>query len=149
MKPQVLTEVVPTIKEVNGDGMSVELTYLIKSSIYDKDGNEIVDESIYEVKEFYRMRYFTDVIYLLAFNRTIEEIQDIGQYNPLTQTDGERYLTLGVQQSEDIQTYHDSTNDKMCFVDHGTLWYGSLEQNKLVKVISYMDTSVKYFHSGY
>ncbi len=149
MKPKVVTNVIPTIKEVNKDGMSVELTYLIKSSIYDKDGKKIVDESIYEVKEFYRMRYFTDVIYLLAYNRTIEEIQDISQYDPLTQTDGNRYLTLGIQRKENEKVYHDENNDKLCFVDHGTLWYGALEQNKLVKVISYMDTSVKFFHSGY
>ncbi len=149
MKPEVITGVVPTIKEVNGDGMSVELTYLIRSSVFDKDGNVIVDESIYEVKEFYRMRFFTDVIYLLAFNRSIEEIQDISQYDPMTQADGSRYLTLGIQQNEQPKVYHDDSGDKLCFVDHGSLWYQALEQNKLVKVISFMDTSTNYFHNGY
>lgn len=149
MKPEVITNIVPTIKEVNGDGMSVELTYLIRSSVFDKDGNVIVDESIYEVKEFYRMRFFVDVTYLLAFNRSIEEIQDISQYDPLTQADGSRYLTLGLQENQQPKIYHDETEDKLCFVDHGTLWYQALEQNKLVKVISFMDTSVDYFHGGY
>ncbi len=149
MKPQVITDVVPTIKEVNGDGMSVELTYLIKSSVYDKDGNVIIGESIYKVREFYRMRYFTDVIYLLAYDRTMEEIQDINQYNPLNQEEGKKYLTLGIQKNENKQVYYDENNDKLCFVDHGTLWYMALQQNKIVKVISYMDTSTKYFHGGY
>ena len=149
MKPKKISSVVPTIKEVNGDGMSVELTYLIKSSVYDKDGKEVIGESIYSVKEFYRMRYFTDVVYLLAFDRTIEEIQDISQYNPLDQQPENHYLTLGIQQNENRQVYYDETNDKLCFVDHGTLWYVALQQNKIVKVISYMDTATKYFHSGY
>lgn len=149
MKPEVLTKVVPTIKEVNGDGISVELTYLIKSSIYDKDGNEKVDESIYQVEEFYRMRYFTDVIYLLAFNRSMEEIQDFSQYDPTIQPEGKRYLTLGLQQNEELEVFHDTSNDKLCFVDHGTLWYAALQQNKIVKVLSFMDTSVEYYHSGY
>lgn len=149
MKPKVLTGIVPTIKEVSEDGMSVELTYLIKTPVFDADGNQIVDESIYEVKEFYRMRYFTDLIYLLAFNRTIEEIQDIGKYDPLTQADESRYLTLGIQQDTEREVFRDEAESKLCFVDHGTLWYQDLEQNKLVKVISYMDTDVKYFHNGY
>lgn len=67
-EPSVLSEGIPVIKDINGTTGSVTLTYYITAEDDDKN------QELYQVEEFYRMRYDGSKMYLLNFNRSTKQI---------------------------------------------------------------------------
>ena len=68
LNPSVLSEGIPVIKDINGTTGSVNLTYYITAEDDDKN------QELYQVEEFYRMRYDGSKMYLLNFNRSTKQI---------------------------------------------------------------------------
>lgn len=149
MKPQVLTEVIPTIKEINSEVISVELSYMIKGTIPDENGNPLISESTYQVKEFYRVKYTPSKIYLLSYYRTMDNIYDMNTFDPTTLDAKDKIINLGISQDDKVEVAS-STDDKyFAFVNHGTLWYYNIEKNQVVDVYSLMNQDMTYYHGGY
>ena len=67
LNPSVLSEGIPVIKDINGTTGSVTLTYYITAEDDDKN------QELYQVEEFYRMRYDGSKMYLLNFNRSTKQ----------------------------------------------------------------------------
>ena len=65
LNPSVISEIVPTINEINIETAAVSFDYFVEA---DTDSAR----ETYYVKEFYRVRYSGSRIYLLAFKRTME-----------------------------------------------------------------------------
>lgn len=160
MKPKMVSEVVPTIKEINADTISVQLKYLVKGTI-EKPESEIVDitdpnekilepETMYVVTEFYRVRYTAARVYLLKWNRSMEALYDFTSFDPKAAVEtGKNYINLGLIKEKETQAVSTDDNTKLAFVDHGTLWYYDLTENKIVSVLTYQDQIDRYYTSAY
>lgn len=137
LKPKVITKIIPTIKEFNVETASVQLEYFITAKT---DSGE----ETFSVKEFYRIRYTTERIYLLNYERTMESLFDIEKAS-LAQ--GE--FKIGITNDTDINIKTSGENGKVAFVRNGELWYYNLAENKAVRVFSFMGESKDYTRNGY
>lgn len=136
MKPEVLTERVPTIKEYTKETASVQLEYFIR--VKNDSGDEI-----YNIKEFYRIRYTTDRMYLLNFERSMESQFDV-ELTSMAKSE----FKFGVTKDEDIPFVTSAENSKVAFVRNGGLWYYNLGENKIVRVFSF-DNGEDYLRAKY
>ncbi|MDO5519195.1 MAG: hypothetical protein Q4G58_01755 [bacterium] len=162
MKPKVVSSIIPTIKEINADTISVQLKYLVKGTIKktSSDGEEVLEdekhsdvlaeEAVYVVTEFYRIRYTADRTYLLKWSRTMDANYDFTKFNPSNAiTSKSNFISLGLTDSTNTQVVSTDNNKKLAFVDHGTLWYYDIENNTIISVLTYQDQIDKYYSSAY
>ena len=120
-----LTEPIASIKEINDTYSVIVLTYILTA--VDEEGNQ----EFYNVEEYYRVRYGTEKMYLLSFERTVEEIfQGNG-----TEIDGD-VLILGIR-SSDVDFKANESGTVVCFVQQGELWSYNLDTDTLTKVYSF------------
>ncbi len=122
---QEVTEPVASVKEMN-DSYNVILLNYILSSATEEGGQEY-----YNVEEYYRVRYGTEKMYLLSFERTVEEI---------FRGDSERVqksaLNLGIR-SADVDFMANEAGTVVCFVQQGELWSYNMDSNYLTRVYSF------------
>ena len=137
LKPEVISEVIPTIKEVSVDLASIMLDYYIKG--YTEDGEEI-----YRVKEFYRVKYTPGRMYLLDYERTMEAEFQVDLMS-LSQSE----FKFGIANPENIPVYIDSGKKNLCFVRNGELWYYSVDSNRVVKIFSFRQKETDYIRDAY
>ncbi|MDD7403093.1 MAG: hypothetical protein SO170_06995 [Butyribacter sp.] len=137
LNPKKLTKAVPTIKEINIETASVFQDYFVQAKT--DSGKEI-----YHVKEFYRVRYSSNRIYLLAFNRTMEAF-----FNPDLISLTKSEFKIGITNQSDLDISSSDSNKKVAFVRNGTLWYYDLEKNKLTSVFSFAQDSKDYLRDHY
>lgn len=137
LKPKLLTEVVPTIKEVNIETAAVSQTYFIQMK---------TDSAIetYAVKEFYRVRYSGSRMYLLAFHRTTEAL-----FDPNLVSLKKSEFKIGISNENDIELASSKSNKQVAFVRNGGLWYYNLNHNKLTCVFSFNQDSEDYLRDHY
>lgn len=89
--------------------------------------------SFYKVEEYYRIRYTSQRIYLLDFERTMEEY-----FQPEQAVFGKDNLNLGIVE-EDL-TYRTSEDGKQtAFVTAGELWSYNKGEDKLYSVFSFLN----------
>ncbi len=119
------TEPSVSIKELNDTYNVILLTYILSSE--DEDGCV----SYYNVEEYYRVRQGTEKVYLLSFERTVEEIFQ-GSENQM----GSDALVLGIR-SADVDYMANSSYTVICFVQQGELWSYNTGTNKLTQVYSF------------
>ncbi len=120
-----VTELSVSIKELNDTYNVILLTYILSST------TEEGETEYYNVEEYYRVRYGTEKMYLLSFERTVEEIFT-GSSGEIT-TDG---LVLGIRSAE-VDFMTNETGTVVCFVQQGELWSYSTETNSLTQVYSF------------
>ncbi len=120
-----VTEPTVSIKELNDSYNVILLTYIMSS----------VDESgeleYYNVEEYYRVRYGTEKMYLLSFERTVEEIF-LAQSSAI---DGD-VVILGIR-SADVDFVTNETGTVVCFVQQGELWSYNTDTNRLAQIFSF------------
>lgn len=137
LRPSVITEVVPTIKEVYEDIISVELNYIAQAIV---SGNT----EHYRVTEFYRIRYTQDRIYLLNYERTMDSIFDIGLAS-LSQSE----LKMGITNDLEVPYMSGADGRKLAFVRNRELWFYDLEKNEITKVFSFRQEKTDYLRDIY
>ncbi|MDO5134806.1 MAG: hypothetical protein Q4D55_02030 [Eubacteriales bacterium] len=125
LAPQIHKRGVPVIKDINETTASLTLDYQIGAK--DEEGNE----EIYDVTEFYRMRYTKERIMLLDFQRSAKQIFR-SQTVKIT-SDG---LLLGVR-DRDVEYAANSEAQVVVFVQQGDLWSYSPEDGKLIRIFSF------------
>lgn len=125
LKPQVISEIIPSIKEINKDLASVELKYIISAK------TDYGTESYY-VNEYYRVRYTNQRMYLLNYERTMESAFDIN----LTSLSKSEFK-IGITNNTDIELITSANDNKLSFVRNRELWYYNLAENAAVKVFSF------------
>ena len=125
LKPQIYYKPTPSLVDINGTTASFVLDYRI-SSINDTGVTEI-----YNVKEFYRLRYTDSRVFLLDFTRSTEEIFD---------TDADVISTKGINlgiASSDI-SYAMSPNKKIvAFVQENELWSYEINSGRMTRVFGF------------
>ena len=121
---EVTTPVV-SIKEMNDDYHVILLEYIM-SSVGDSGNSEY-----YNVEEYYRVRVGAEKIYLLSFERTMEEIFR-GEGDQISKD----MIDLGIR-SENVSYKTNETGNVICFVQQGELWSYNQIENNLTRVFSF------------
>ena len=137
LNPTIISECVPTIKEINIETAAVEQCYYVTAKT--SSGKET-----YQVKEFYRVRYSGGRIYLLYFQRTLESVFD-PSLTSLTQSE----FKIGITNKEDLDIVSNEDNTKVAFVRNGCLWYYDMKTNQLNEVFSFIQNSGDYLRDYY
>ena len=125
LKPQIYKKGVPVIKDINETTASVSIDYQI-SAIADNGAIEV-----YDVTEFYRMRYTETRIMLLDFERSAQQV-----FNPKASVVSDKGLLLGVR-DKDVHYVVNESGTAAAFVQQGDLWSYSPENGKIVKIFSF------------
>ena len=116
---------VPSIKEMTDTYYVIVLEYVM-SAIGENGRSEY-----FNVEEYYRVRYTSSRIYLLNFERTVNEIfrgETAGLY--------ENNIQLGIR-SEDVEYASNEAGTIVAFVQEGELWCYNGIENTLAKVFSF------------
>ena len=125
LAPQLCQEGIPVIKEINETTASVVLEYQLTSQ------NEDEETELYDVKEFYRMKYQDTRIYLLDFQRSANQVFD-GTL-PVYEDDG---IILGVR-DKNVEYMMNDAATVIAFVQEGDLWSYSPGNEKVNQVFSF------------
>lgn len=121
------TEPVPEIKEIDNQTASIVLNY-VASVVNENDFTEY-----YNIKECYRVRYTQERIYLLDFERTMNQIFDAD--NLVFKDDR---ITLGITDNE-IEYKDNTSGNIVAFVQEGELYSLNIIDNKIMKLFSFKD----------
>lgn len=125
LSPQIYRKGIPVINDINETTASISLEYQILAK------NSAGQTEIYDVKDFYRMRYAETRIYLLDFTRSANQVFNPGL--PVITDDG---LILGIR-DKDVSYMTNEENSVAAFVQQGDLWSYSPENGKFVRIFSF------------
>lgn len=120
-----LSEPIASVKEMNQSYNIVTLDYVMTAT-----GNNGEIE-YYNVEEYYRIRYTSSRIYLLNFERTMNQL-----FRGENDSFYDNYIQLGIR-SGDIDYKANEKGSIVCFVQEGELWSYDENNNKLSKVFSF------------
>lgn len=120
-----LTNPVPSIKEITNTYNVIVLDYVVTSV------GENGESEYYNVEEYYRVRYTSSRIYLLNFERTMEQI-----FRGENDSVSDKYIQLGIR-SEDVEYKTNEAGTSVAFVQEGELWSYNMVENTLAKVFSF------------
>jgi hypothetical protein len=125
LNPQRLTEPVPSVKEITGTYSVIVMPYVATSV---GENGEI---EYYNVQEYYRVRYTSSRMYLLNFERTVNQI-----FRGENDSISENYINLGIR-SSDVEYKSNEAGNNIAFVQEGELWSYDVNENTLAKVFSF------------
>lgn len=120
-----LTKVVPSMKEITSTYNVIGMKYVMT-----RVGEDGVSE-YFNVEENYRVRYTKQRMYLLNYDRTVNEI-----FRGETADVKEKHIQLGIR-SEDIEYKASDMGNIVAFVQEGELWSYNQSENTLAKVFSF------------
>ena len=120
-----LTEPVPSIKEITSTYNVIVLDYVVTRV------GESGESEYYNVEEYYRVRYTSNRIYLLNFERTMEQIFR-GENCEIYDT----YIQLGIRSGE-VEYKANESGTTVAFVQEGELWSYNIQENTLAKIFSF------------
>ncbi len=115
------------ILELQEETSSIEVSYTVK------DTTESIPK-YYFVTENYRLRYTTNRMYLLDFERTMEEGFDFNETSFINNK-----CLLGVA-SENLELTENATGEIVAFVNNNQLYSIMPEENKVSRVFGYYET---------
>ncbi|NLY48607.1 MAG: hypothetical protein GX059_06250 [Clostridiales bacterium] len=137
LKPEFITEVIPTVVENYTDVASFVLDYVVSANVSG------IPE-LYKVKEYYRIRYSADRMYLLNYERRMDAFFDI-QLASISKSQ----LKLGITDDPSTPCLASADKKKFAFVRSRELWFYNLENNKIVKVFSFRQENTDYIRDIY
>ena len=137
LNPEKLTKPVPMLHELNIATAAISQTYYVSMKTD-------VGLETYYVKEYYRVRYADNRIYLLAFNRTMEAF-----FNPAFVSMQKSEFKIGITKADNIDILSSESTKKTAFVRNGNLYSYDLENNKLTIVFSFNENSADYLRDYY
>ena len=125
LQPQIFYKPTPRIKEITTKTASLVMEYRIAAS-----GENGVTE-IYNVDEFYRVRFTDSRVFLLNFERTTDEV-----FNPENNVLTGKGIRLGIT-GKDVQFKTDERNRVIAFVQENELWTYQRSEEKLTGIFGF------------
>lgn len=125
LSPKIYRKGIPVIKDINETTASVAMEYQISAK--DSSG----DTGIYDVTEFYRMRYTEARIRLLDFKRSANRV-----FNPEASVVSDEGLLLGIRDKA-VSYMMNEEGTLIVFVQQGDLWSYSPVNGKISKIFSF------------
>ena len=116
---------IPSIKEIGTSYNTIVLNYVLMAA------GENGEVEYYNVEEYYRVRYGNNRMYLLNYERTMNEIFR-GESDRVTANG----ISLGIR-SKDVEYKANEKGSVIAFVQEGELWSYSSDDNRLSKVYSF------------
>lgn len=123
-----LTEPVASFKEINSSYNVITLNYIITNV---NENNEV---EYYNVEEYYRLRQTATRIYVLNFERRMNQIFR-GENDFLLGTSA---IQLGIR-DKDVEFLANDSGDVIAFVQEGELWSYDRNNNTITQVFSFRD----------
>lgn len=128
LAPEIVGDVGYEVKECNETYTSIMLNYRVTCPGVEDDAG-----AVYTVKEFYRVRFWNDKVFLLDYERGMNQVFD-GTKKAL---DGNGIL-LGIAPS-DIEYLSNADGTIVSFVQNRELWNYNKEADELSLVFSFAD----------
>ncbi len=125
------TDPVITVKEINDVYSVIEMQTILSSEI--RDG--VVQ--YYDVNESFKIRYTSDRMYLLDYERTMD-----AYYNKALNEPSKNYVTLGIQSASNIDYKASDSGYKVAFVQQGQLWYYNYKASDIARVFSFSSENI-------
>ncbi len=115
------------VTDIHSQTATIELQYrvTVKESSYSR---------LYNVKEYYRVKYTSSRMYLLNFERTMDYIFDSSSYSVGTNT-----IALGIT-DPDLQLSESSSGSAFAFVSENRLYVFNNTENKLAYLFGFYDS---------
>ena len=127
LKPEQMGELEASFKEVNDSYDVITLRYVVSTK---GTGGET---EYYNVEEYYRLRMTESRMYVLNFERTLNQIFR-GENRFITDNN---QIQLGIR-DKNIEYAVSETGDVIAFVQQGELWCFDRVNNKIVQVFSFL-----------
>lgn len=121
-----VTEPEICVREISPQTASVVLDYIVRYPVNGKDAYA-------QVREYYRVRYTQDNMYLLDYERTAEQFLEESAAGFTSET-----LSLGIV-SPDIQILENDGGTVFAFVNAGSLYSYNAASNRLARLFSFRD----------
>lgn len=137
LKPEIVGDVFWDIKETNETYTAVQLRYQVKCE------GETNEEEVYYVKEFFRVRYLKGKLYLLNYDRTMNQMLDTS--NQILTNAG---IDLGIV-PKDMQYEINADGTIVGFIQERELWSYDKEADALSLVFSFRDSERKDIRNLY
>ena len=125
LNPQIFYKPTPSLVDINGTTASFVLDYRI-SAINSEGTTEL-----YNVKEFYRLRYTDTRVFLLDFTRSTDEI-----FSAEGTVINSKGINLGVT-SQDVEFAIDEKNKVAAFVQEDELWTYEINAGRMTRVFCF------------
>ncbi len=125
------TDPVITVKEINDVYAVLEMQCILSAEI--REG--VIQ--YYDVNENYKIRYTSDRMYLLDYERTMD-----AYYNKALNDPSKNYVTLGIQNAANIDYRSSDSGYKVAFVQQGQLWYYNYQASDIAKVFSFSSENI-------
>lgn len=126
LSPDKVTEPVVSIKEIDRQTASLVLKYIV--SVEDPESKVI---EYFNIREYYRVRYTQERMYMLDFERGMEQI-----FDPEAFVFNENRINLGIAKSS--VEYEDSDNGNIAaFVREGDLYAVNVDSNNIIRLFSF------------
>lgn len=129
MQPSLIGDIRWSVKESNSVYTSLLANYRV--SCVDDAG----ENAVYDIKEFFRVRIAGTTIYLLDYNRDMQEV--FSDSRSVIDKDG---ILLGVT-PEDISYETNEKDTIVAFVESRNLWMYNKKSNELLNVFGFADAS--------
>lgn len=126
-----VTEPELTIKEIASQTASIELSYI--ASV--KDGME---GNLFNVKEFFRIRYTSDRIYLLDYERTMKQI-----FDEEGAVFSNNKIELGITMEDEVSLVESDGGNVFAFTDGNRLFSYNNTDKKLFRLFSFYNGDYK------
>ena len=127
LNPEIVGDVQWSLKESN----SVYTSILAKYQVRCQDDKE--ETARYNVKEFFRIRSVGDTIYLLDYNRDLQEV-----FSSSRSVMDQKGILLGIV-PEDVPYETNKKDSILAFVQNRTLWMYNKKNEELTKVFSFAE----------
>ena len=128
LAPEVIDEVTWEIKECNETYTSIMLSYRVNCP-----GAEENAEAEYSVEEFYRVRYYNEKVYLMDYERTMEQTFE-GESGALDN----KGVLVGIA-SDSLEYQHNSDGTMVAFVQNNELWTYDQDADEFSLVFSFSE----------
>ena len=125
LHPQMYYKPAPKITEINTHTATLTTEYRISSP------NENGITEVFNVREFYRVRYTDSRVFLLNFERTTDEV-----FNPQNNVLEQTGIRLGIT-GKDVEYKADEKGRIIAFVQENELWTYERATSRLTQIFSF------------
>ncbi len=126
LKPEKVSETSISVIENNNDTSAFVFSGIVRT------GKKT--HRYFKVREYYRVQYTSNAMYLLSYDRTMEEYFDPDMASLVNSQ-----LMLGVTSNKKNDLTTSPDGNLIAFVRRDELWYYSFAENTVVKVFSFID----------
>lgn len=119
-----------TIKELGGGLADLCLTYQV---VLDQGEGQ---REVYDVREAFSLKWTSQRIYLMAYQRTMDQI-----FEASNTTISTKKIMLGISQGDSLESMFSSDNKHLAFVSNKELWGYDIAEHSAIRIFTFRDGS--------